>query len=140
MRMELSRKADYAIRAALTLARHGDARLMSTTAIAEAGAIPPPFARHVLSGLARAGLVASKEGAGGGYRLARPPAQVSLLDVIEAVEGPLHSTRCVVRGLACSPQNPCVVHPEWAAAQAAMRTSLASSSLAGMLDGDGPGA
>jgi Rrf2 family protein len=129
MRMELSRKADYAIRAALALGRRGDRGLLSGAAIAETASIPGPFAARVLGSLVRAGVVASKEGAGGGYRLARPPAAISLLDVIEAVEGRLQSTRCVLRGMACSPSNPCSVHPGWAAAQEAMRASLATTSL-----------
>lgn len=135
MRMELSRKADYAIRAALVLARHGGEELVPAATIVAGAGIPPPFARHVLSDLAKAGVITSKEGAGGGYRLARPASEVSLLDIVEAIEGRLQSKRCAVRGLPCNPQNPCLVHSGWAAAQEAMRASLATSSIAGMLDG-----
>jgi len=132
MRIELSRKAEYAIRAAQVLARHNGDAPLSAASITRDAQIPAQFAPHVLSSLARAGVVSSKEGAHGGYLLARPAAEISLLDLVEAVEGRLRSTRCVVRGLACSPENPCLVHPGWGAAQAAMRESMASSSLASM--------
>lgn len=133
MRMELSRKADYAIRGALVLARTDGAELVTTATIVREAAIPARFAAHVLATLVRAGLIGSKEGSGGGYRLARPASAISLLDLIEAADGPMRSTRCVVRGLSCSADAPCAVHPGWAAAQEAMRASLASTTLAGML-------
>ena len=92
--MRLSAKADYALRASVELASHGDGPVKADT-VARAQSIPLRFLEQILLELKHAGIVASQRGAEGGYRLARPPDQIRLADVIRAVEGPLANVRGV---------------------------------------------
>lgn len=87
--MRISAKADYAVRAALELAASPDGKPVKGTKLADAQAIPLQFLEHILLDLKRAGLVQTKRGARGGYWLAEPAAEITLADVIRAVEGPL---------------------------------------------------
>jgi len=90
----VSAKADYAIRAAVELAAAG-AGPTKGDRLAQAQQIPPNFLENILGDLRNAGIVASRRGADGGYWLARPPDDVSLADVIRAVDGPLANVRGV---------------------------------------------
>jgi Rrf2 family protein len=90
--MRITAKADYAVRGAVELAAAGEGPVKGDV-IAEAQGIPVRFLENILAELRHAGLVLSQRGAEGGYRLARPPAEISLADVIRAVEGPLASVR-----------------------------------------------
>ena len=87
MRLELTRRADYGIRAMIAIARATPEVPLSTPRIADAMAIPVRFLPQVMADLARAGLVDSTGGRRGGYRLGRPASEISLLEVIEALEG-----------------------------------------------------
>jgi len=130
MDLQLSRRADYAVRAALFLAEAwGDGAYRKIREISAAMSIPRSFSPQVLGDLVRAGLVEARAGREGGYRLARPPAGVSLLEVVEASEGKLLPQRCTLRGIACDPNNPCPVHPAWFEAAQALRSSLAGATL-----------
>jgi Rrf2 family protein len=130
MRVELSRRGDYAVRAMVILARPGTEQL-TAGAIAERTAIPASFVPQVMGTLVRAGLVANRRGRAGGYRLARPPSEVSLLAVIEAAEGDLLLRTCILRGGPCGGGGvQCVVHDAFARAQEASVAELARSSLA----------
>jgi Rrf2 family protein len=92
--MRLSAKADYALRATVELAATGDGHVKAE-ALAREQSIPLRFLEQILLDLKHAGLVASQRGAEGGYWLARPPTEISLADVIRAVEGPLANVRGV---------------------------------------------
>ncbi len=92
--MRLSAKADYALRASLELATGGEGHVKAET-LARAQGIPLRFLEQILLDLKHAGLVASPRGAEGGYWLAKPPGEISLADVIRAVEGPLANVRGV---------------------------------------------
>jgi Rrf2 family iron-sulfur cluster assembly transcriptional regulator len=129
MRLELTRRGDYAVRAMLALARP-DARQLTGAALAEATAIPSGFVPQVMGDLVRAGLVANRRGRTGGYRLARPPAEVSLLDIVEAVEGDGRRRTCVLRGGPCRRDGACDVHDAFFRAQEAVFGTLAGVSLA----------
>ena len=91
--MKISAKADYAIRAATELASVTDGRLTKAERIASAQAIPIKFLEAILLELKHAGVVKSIRGADGGYSLARPASDVSVADVIRAVDGPLANVR-----------------------------------------------
>jgi Rrf2 family protein len=91
--MRISAKADYAVRAAVQLAAAAEDRPTKGDAIARAQDIPLKFLENILSDLRHAGLVRSQRGADGGYWLNRPPAEVTVADIIRAVEGPLASIR-----------------------------------------------
>jgi Rrf2 family protein len=87
--VRVSAKTDYALRAALELAAAPDEKPVKGERIATAQAIPLRFLENILMQLRHAGLVDSRRGAEGGYRLARPAAEVTLADVIRAIDGPL---------------------------------------------------
>jgi Rrf2 family protein len=90
--MRISARADYAVRAAVELAAAGEGPTKGE-AIAQAQAIPLKFLENILSDLRHAGIVRSQRGAEGGYWLARAPGEISVADVIRAVDGPLASVR-----------------------------------------------
>ena len=87
--MKVSTRGDYAARALLSLALHGDDRPTSVKEIAERTNLPQPYLEQILLAVKGAGLVRSKRGVGGGYVLARPPDQINLAQILAAVEGPL---------------------------------------------------
>jgi Rrf2 family protein len=87
--MRLTSATAYALRALVYLARHGDGRMLASAAIAEAEGLPDRFLVKVLAPLVRADVLHSAGGPGGGYRLARPAKRITLLEVVEAVEGPV---------------------------------------------------
>ena len=137
MRLELGRRADYAIRAAVDLARHAaDGGRRKARDIAEAMEIPSSYVPQILAELVRAGLVSSEAGRSGGYVLARPPEQISLLEVVRSVDGEMVSTVCVLRGGPCRWDDMCAVHVPWARAQQAMLGSLEQASLGDLVEID----
>src|SRR6185436_727587 len=131
--MRLSSLADYAVVMMSAAARHcGQAKVNATTLSAETG-IPLPTAQKLVSRLSLAGLLESSRGTGGGVRLARPPAAISLADIIEAVEGPIAMTSCVEHGSHdCVVEDSCKVRPHWNAVNGAVRGALAGVSLASL--------
>lgn len=129
MRLELTRRGDYAVRAMLALARPG-AHQLTAAALASATGIPGGYVPQVMGDLVRAELVANRRGRSGGYRLARPAAQVSLLEIVEAVEGDGRRKTCVLRGGPCRRDGACDVHDAFFRAQEAVFGTLAGVSLA----------
>jgi FeS assembly SUF system regulator len=92
--MRLTHLADYAVVMMTAAARRGlDARL-SATELAEETGVPLPTAQKLMQSLSRHGLLVGQRGAGGGYALARPAGDISLADIVEAVEGPIAMTQC----------------------------------------------
>jgi Rrf2 family protein len=92
--LRLSKKADYALMAMKHLAVRGDRGSSSAREIAEQYDIPIELLAKVLQRLVRRGLLASQQGTRGGYQLARPPATISVADVIQAIDGPVTVTAC----------------------------------------------
>jgi Rrf2 family protein len=130
MRLELTKRGDYAVRAMLALTRGSGNGLLSARRIADAMAIPVRFLPQVLADLQRAGLVEAAPGRTGGYRLAKAPGSISLLDVIEAVEGDSRRRSCVLRGGPCGLDGSCDVHDVFFEGQEALRGTFARSTLA----------
>lgn len=129
MRLELTRRGDYAVRAMLALARSEGAQLTSA-ALADATAIPVGYVPRVMGDLVHAGLVANRRGRSGGYRLARPAGEVSLLDIVEAIEGDGRRRACVLRGGPCRRDGVCDVHDAFSRVQEAAFGTLKGVSLA----------
>lgn len=129
--MRLSSLADYAVVMMAGAARHcGMARLTAATLSVETG-VPLPTAQKLVSRLAAAGLLESARGTGGGFRLARPAAQISLAEIVEAVEGPITLTACVDQARQeCAIEENCRVKPHWDVVNGAVRGALAGVSLA----------
>src|SRR5215203_6294647 len=112
--LRLSRKADYALMAMKHLAVHADAASASAREIAEAYDIPLELMAKVLQRLAKNGLVRSLQGTRGGYRLARATAQISVADIIQAIDGPLTVTACSTESENCGQYSKCSVRdPLW---------------------------
>ena len=132
VRLELTKRGDYAIRAILALARAPRETLLSVRRIAEEMAIPRQFLPQVMADLGRAGLVEAVPGRAGGYRIARSPAEIAILDVVEAVEGDSRRRSCVLRGGPCNPEDTCDVHDVFVAGQNALLETLAAATLAGL--------
>jgi Rrf2 family iron-sulfur cluster assembly transcriptional regulator len=132
MRMELTKRADYGIRAMLALSRAADGRLLSVRRIAEEMDIPVRFLPQVMGDLTSAGLVRAATGRAGGYALARPASDISLLDVIEAVEGDSRRRTCVLRAGPCGLDGHCDVHDAFFGAQDALLGALAAARLASL--------
>jgi Rrf2 family iron-sulfur cluster assembly transcriptional regulator len=130
MNFTLSRRGDYAIRAALYLAEAWDRDEFSKIReISSAMGLPISYTPQILGLLTRGGLVTAKVGPAGGYRLAGAPSTISVLDVVEAAEGALSSTTCILRGGSCRLGGECVVHLAWAQASEAFREQLRATSL-----------
>tara|TARA_R110000787_G_scaffold203629_2_gene314087 strand:- start:327 stop:776 length:450 start_codon:yes stop_codon:yes gene_type:complete len=131
--VRLSSLADYAVVMMGAAARHcGGVRTSATELSAETG-IPLPTAQKLVSLLTRAGLLKAVRGAGGGIKLARPAAAISLVDIIEAVEGPIAMTACVDGGKHdCSLEGSCRVQPHWGAVNDALRGALGGVTLASL--------
>jgi Rrf2 family protein len=130
MRLELTRRADYGIRAMIAIARDSSDEPLSAPRIADSMAIPVRFLPQVMADLARAGLVDSTGGRKGGYRLARPAPEISLLEIIEALEGDARRRQCVLRSAPCGLDGYCDVHTVFASAQDALLARFSSTCLA----------
>lgn len=130
MNLTLSRRADYAVRAAICLAGAWDTgSSRKLREITSAMDLPSGYTPQIMGILVRAGLVEAKAGRAGGYRLSRPPARISLLEVVEAAEGELIAERCTLSGGPCHWDDVCAVHPSWERATAALRASLSRARL-----------
>jgi len=123
--MEVSRRADYALRAIHNLSGLPKGKLNSINGIAEAECLPREFLAKILQDLTAAGILASFGGVKGGYRLARPAKKVSYLDVIEAVDGPVHLSLCTEPvKCSCKPDDHCHLHQFWVAQEKLIRNAL----------------
>ena len=107
--LKLSKKADYGLIAVRHLAKHGAGSACSSSDISAACGISGTLMAKVLQKLAKAGLVASRHGSGGGYYLAREAGQISAFEVIDAIDGPLTITSCVTNHGECDQVLTCTV-------------------------------
>lgn len=115
--MEITRQADYAVRAVLYLAQSGLGTRASTAQIARAQRIPPTFLAKIVSQLSAAGILKATRGARGGVMLGRPADEISLLEIVEAIDGPVKLNECVLDHKACPMGDGCAVRPVWCDAQ-----------------------
>ncbi|MFH7320222.1 RrF2 family transcriptional regulator [Desulfurivibrio sp. D14AmB] len=110
--MQITRETDYALRAVQYLAqRPGEVCMVDK--IAAESEVPKSFLAKIIQKLTRAGLVESHRGAGGGYTLRRPAAEISLYDVIEIIEGPPLMNTCTTDARKCGRGDHCAIHPVW---------------------------
>ena len=127
--LRLSRLTDYAV---VALVRLGAGMGETSPGIAAAVGLPEPTIAKVLKALAGQGLVTSQRGARGGYRLARPLREISVADVIVAIDGPIALTSCVDGGVNCTTHSLCPMAGRWDPVNDAIRDALTSISLADM--------
>jgi Rrf2 family protein len=127
--MGLTRKAEYAIRGMLYLGRCKEGRLSMLGDIADAVEAPRAFLAKTFQDLAKKGLIMSSKGVKGGFVLARPPENITLCEIVEAVEGPIMPNACLMGEGVCSLQKTCTVHPVWRRLQAVTRGILEEVTL-----------
>lgn len=137
MDMRLSKRGDYVMRSAISLARSYESgaprKIREVVADTE---VPRAFASQVLADLVRSGLALSRAGRDGGYWLTRPPSEISVLDVVEAAEGPLRPARCALGDGPCRWDAVCPLHESWSAATGRLAELLSSTSLAELAERD----
>ena len=140
--MQITRQADYAVRAVLYLASLGEGGRAPTGQIARKQHVPPSFLAKIVSQLSVAGVLHTPRGARGGVSLARTPAEISLLEVIEVIDGPVALNECVTDPDACAYQDDCPVHDIWCQAQADLLQKLSATHFGYLLahKGNGRGA
>lgn len=128
--MRLTAKSEYGVLASIDLACNYGEGPVSAREIAERRSIPPRFLEQLFVSLRRAGLVTAVRGAKGGFILSRDPADISVLDVVEALEGPLQASVCDSgRDAGCVKSGSCAAGPVWARATDALRDVFSSTSL-----------
>ena len=126
--MDISRKTDYALRM-LAMLVQGEDHLLSVRTAAEEVDVPYSFARSIQHGLVQAGIVESLRGVHGGMRLKVDPAEVTIRQIVEAVQGPLVMNDCTAEDVVCPRSSGCCYHPIWVGAQALMHDYLDSVTL-----------
>ncbi len=132
--MRLTRAGEYAIRCVLYLAMHRDRPILSRKEIAESMDIPAQFLGKVAQQLARAGIIAIHQGARGGYELLRRPAEITLLSLVEAIDGEIFLNDCIHRPSSCERHSICAVHSVWDRARRQLRDTLGSTSLDALVE------
>lgn len=135
--MEISRRTDYAIRLIAALAS-SDGKPLSVRAAAEAQDVPYAFARSIQHDLVVSGLIASRRGAHGGMVLCKDPDELTLLEVIESVQGPIGLAICSREEGWCPRDAHCVFHQVWCGADEMLRGYLPSVSFKELLAGVTP--
>jgi Rrf2 family protein len=128
VRLEITRRADLAVRALAVLA--GTEGRLKGSELARALDTTPGFVPQVLGPLVTAGWVRSDPGPTGGYRLTAPLEDISVLQVIEAVEGPTDLGRCVVADRPCGATGTCALHVAWSRARSELMSSLGGLAMA----------
>lgn len=137
MEILLSSRGDYVVRAAIALGRAYDTgNLRKIREVSEEMELPEKYAPQILGDLVRAGLAEARAGRSGGYRLLRPPSEITLREVVEAGEGLIVPQHCTIRGGPCEWDDMCPLHPAWDEATAVLRTQLDQSTLAEVLQVD----
>ena len=115
--MQITRAAEYAIRGVLYLCSQPPGSVCLLSEISERQDIPPSFLSKIFQSLSRAGIVSSTRGTGGGFTLIKDPNDITLLDVVEAIEGQISLNICLTNGQSCERQTTCAVHEVWHEAQ-----------------------
>jgi Rrf2 family protein len=115
--MEITRQADYALRAMLFLSRQGQDQRSATSEIAKKQRIPPSFLAKIISQLSIAGLIHTSRGARGGVSIARAPEEITMLQVVEAIDGPVTLNECTTNPSICEFGDDCPLHEVWCETQ-----------------------
>ena len=137
--MRVSAKSDYALRALIEIATEESGRPVSAESLSTRQDIPHGFLQAILGDLRRSGICASQRGQAGGWRLARAAADVTVADVIRAVDGPLVSVYGLRPEAVEYNERAAVLQPVWIAARSGLREVLESVSIADLAHGELPG-
>jgi Rrf2 family protein len=131
--MQITRQADYALRAMLYLAQLEPTQRAATSQIAEEQHIPPSFLAKIISQLSIAGLIHTSRGARGGVSLARSPEEISVLEVVEAIDGPIALNECTHGTSACPFGENCPLRPLWCETQSELVERLRTTTFSQFL-------
>jgi len=107
--MRISMKTDYGLIALKHIASHGNGHLINAKEIAQRFNLPPNLLAKILQSLSSSGIIEAQKGSGGGYRMARKPQEVTLTEVFESIEGPVHMVLCTRTAGCCSVEDLCTV-------------------------------
>ena len=135
MSVLFSRQCEYALQAVMFLALKPDGEKTSIRELTRQIEIPYHFLAKILQNLTYKGLLVSQKGPTGGFALAKSPREISLFDIVEAVDGAAFSTNCVMGFAECSGKNPCAVHEMWGEVRKNLQATLADKNIAQMSKG-----
>lgn len=125
-----TRASDYALRGMVYLAKKSPGRLAMASEIAAAEDMPEYFFSKIFQLLAKSGLVNSFRGSNGGFMLARAPEEISVVEVVEVVDGPIATSKCAISPEACQRSSTCSFHSYWREAQESLMSVLGKYSIA----------
>ncbi len=135
--MQITRQADYAVRAVLYLANLKPGHRASTAQIAADQHIPLTFLAKIVSQLSASGVVRATRGARGGVTLARPADEISLLDVVEIIDGPITVNECTTDPSSCPMGSGCAVRPVWCDVRTELANRLSQTKFGQLVAGNG---
>lgn len=127
--MQITRATDYAVRILIHLANSPMGSRFAAPELAEGIGAPGSFVAKILQQLVQRGWITSHRGTGGGFQLAARPESISLLEVVELIEGPLQINLCLPGEAVCDRRSWCGAHPVWEQAQEALKAVLAAASI-----------
>ena len=133
--MLYSGRCEYAVRALTYLAQRPEGQLTLLAEITEAEDLPPAFAGKILQDLVRAGLLRSARGPAGGYALIAPAAEISMLQIVESIDGTDDLERCAVGLNPCSDETPCPLHDTWKPLRLQIKRYLEKTTLGDLAKG-----
>ena len=131
--MKITRKSDYGLRAICELAKNHGKSPMSISEIAGSQGIPDPFLEKIMQALKAEGLIGATHGRGGGYSLNQDPSEVSVKDVIEALEGPVALVHCLDPSLQCMIEDGCTTSGFWSLINDRFQQALGETTLEDLL-------
>jgi Rrf2 family protein len=134
--MQITRQADYALRAMIYLSRLEPTQRAATSQIADVQHIPPSFLAKIISQLSIAGLIHTSRGARGGVSLARTPEEISILEVVEAIDGPIALNECTSASGSCQFGEDCPMKPVWCDTQQELIDKLRNTTFAEVVPGN----
>lgn len=131
--MQITRQADYAIRAMLFLAKLEPSERAATSQIANVQKIPPSFLAKIISQLSIAGLIHTSRGARGGVLLSRSASSITLLEVVEAIDGPISLNECTLTPDICEFSDDCPMHKIWCETQEELVQKLRKTTFSSLV-------
>lgn len=126
---EISRRADYGVRIMLELAKKGRGARVAASELADCADVPKPFLHKIAADLAKVGLLRTFQGPTGGLELGRPMENISMLEILEGVDGPVCLNTCLIRPHECPRDRTCPAHTLWGRLQAKLLLELRSITL-----------
>ena len=129
MTVLFSKKCEYGLQAILFMAANGNECVCPAEEISKKLNIPKEFISKILQSLTESGIVESKKGKSGGFKLAKHPSKIKLIDVVDAIDGLESFNTCVLGFSECSPDKPCPVHNKWGELRTKAYEMLSSETL-----------